>query len=99
MKVGFSLGRCIRDVVNGEVKLDDVQVIVAQTMCRNLAELISVIDGYMFRTGYLKGLDRNQCCDVAMSLWHQCKIHQPRCLGDYAKLVPEQAVWKDLVAE
>jgi cell division FtsZ-interacting protein ZapD len=97
MKVGFSLGRCVRDIVKGDVKLDEVQIIVAQTMCHNIDDLISVIDGYMFRTGYLKDLDRNQCFKVAMSLWHQCKIHQPRCLGEYPKLVSEDLVWKDLV--
>lgn len=98
MKIGFSLGRCVRDIVMGKVDIKEVVVIVAMTMCSNLNDLHEVIDGYLERTGYLRGLDRIQCHAVAAELWVSCRIHQPRCLGvSYGFGVPEQHVWKDVV--
>lgn len=97
MKIGFSLGRCVRDIVKGEVDVKDVVVIITQTVCHDLADLIGVIDRYMTRAGYLKGLDRDRCCDVALLLWHQGKLHQPRCLGVDVDSVLEANVWKEVV--
>ena len=31
MKIGFSLGRCVRDIVNGEVDIDDVAFLITAT--------------------------------------------------------------------
>jgi hypothetical protein len=97
MKIGFSLGRCIRDIVNGEVKTDDVEVIIAQTMCHSVSDLMRVVESYMRTPKYLKGLDPSACRGVALELWSDCKIHQPRCLGAVERLVPENAVWKEVV--
>jgi hypothetical protein len=97
MKIGFSLGRCVRDIVNGEVNIDDVVVVITQTMCHTSLQLHKVIEQYLTRTGYLKGLDVNECHYVARRLWDQGKIHQPRCLGADVKGVPEQSIWRDLV--
>ena len=97
MKIGFSLGRCVRDIVLGKVDIKDVVVIVAQTRCENRRDLFEVIDGYMYRTNYLRGLDAAQCNMVASELWETCKLHQPRLLGAHPQLIVEQAVWKDVV--
>jgi hypothetical protein len=41
MKIGFSLGRCISDIVNGEVALDDVAFVIAATNIHEEVQLCS----------------------------------------------------------
>lgn len=96
MKIGFSLGRCIRDIVKGEVQTDEVVVIVAQTACHTVGDLLRVVESYTRVPNYLKGLDPVQCRGVALELWSDCKIHQPRCLGAEPRLVADNAVWKEV---
>jgi hypothetical protein len=31
MKIGFSYSRCVRDIVEGDVNIDDVLIIIART--------------------------------------------------------------------
>lgn len=96
MKVGFSLGRCIRDIVNGAVDINDVVVIVAGTMLKNKEELELCLKHYVDRNDYLLGLDYDLCWEVAIELWDSGRIHQPRKLGFYRSQVPENYVWADL---
>lgn len=96
MKIGFSFGKCVRDIVNGVVDIDDVVVIVARTMVDE-EHLDAMIEAYGSRRDYLLGLDIQSCKDVANALWKQGKIHQPRSLGLYAGWpAPEGYVWMDL---
>jgi hypothetical protein len=84
----------------GKVELSDVVIIVAQTMCKDTVDLQAVIDGYLERTGYLRGLDAVKCHEVAAELWASCRIHQPRCLASkysYGVVIRDSAVWKDVV--
>jgi len=100
MKIGFSLGRCVRDIVIGKVDIKEVVVIIAQTRIMNVDDLNAVIDGYLERTGYLKGLDAEKCHAAADWLWNSCRIHQPRRLApsySYGVSVPDTQVWKDVV--
>jgi len=77
MKIGFSLGRCIRDVVNGDVKLNDVAFIIASTCIRDVDHLVPVIEDYSYRSNYLSGLDQPECQRVALELWNTNRILQP----------------------
>lgn len=95
MKVGFSFGRCIRDIVKGEVALDEVVVIVSGTRI-DRDHIAGVIDEYMFRENYLYGLDHEECLATAYLLWDAGKIHQPRNFGLYRGAVVENCVWADL---
>jgi hypothetical protein len=97
MKIGFSFGRCVRDIVNGDVNIDDVVVVVAKTMMRSDEDVLSVVRQYMFRWDYLAGLDDAKCQEVALELWNSGRLHQPRVLGLYASMTPEEFVWLDLV--
>lgn len=96
MKIGFSFGRCIRDIVNGAVDINDVVVIVARTHMETLEHVVGVVDAYMDRPGYLLGLDRDACVNVATELWEQGKIHQPRMFGRNQNMVVEKYMWMDL---
>ena len=97
MKVGFSLGRCVRDIVNEVVEYDDVVVIVSGTRFETQEQLRPIINEYMYRDEYLYGLDEERCQSVATMLFRDGKIHQPRNFGVYRSAVMPEAVWADLV--
>jgi len=96
MKIGFSFGRCIRDIVEGVVDIDDVAVMICRTRIENREALENVIGEYLFRRGYLEGLDKDQCLAVAYSLWDDGKIHQPRMYGVHYASRSDQHLWMDL---
>ena len=97
MKMGFSLGRCVRDIVKGLVDIDDVAFIIAATSIQDEPQLANVIEQYMYRgDDYLYGLDEATCQAVALDLWKTNKILQPRRQGLHRHRQPENAVWVDM---
>lgn len=96
MKIGFSFGRCVRDIVNGEVDIDDVVMLLCRTYMKTREHVEGVVDEYMYIPGYLDGLDRDQCLDVAHQLWDDGKIHQPRIYGVNYRSRGEEHLWMDL---
>jgi len=81
MKIGFSLGRCIRDIVNEEVSVDDVAFLITATNIKTEEQIDNVISVYMGEPGYLLGLDFEKCKEVAHILWDSNRIIQPRAQG------------------
>jgi hypothetical protein len=97
MKIGFSLGRCVRDIVKGDVNIDDVAFIIAATSIHDEPQLADVIEQYMYRgDDYLYGLDEDKCQTVALELWKTNKVLQPRRQGLHRHRQPENAVWVDM---
>ena len=97
MKIGFSLGRCVRDIVTGDVSIDDVAFIIAATAIRDgEKQLEQVIDDYLYRPDYLDGLDGAKCQEVAKALYNSNRIIQPRLQGMHRHMQPDNAVWVDL---
>lgn len=97
MRIGFSLGRCVRDIVKGDIGIDDVVVIITSTRIETAEQLKDVILSYMGRPNYLLGLDEDECQSIAGILWREGKFHQPRNFGAWPPIVDEIAVWGDLV--
>jgi len=97
MKICFSLGRCVRDIVRNDVGIDDVAFIIAATCITDKEHLNGVIKNYMFRgDDYLYGLDEEKCQEVALELWESNRILQPRREGMARHRQPENAVWVDM---
>lgn len=96
MKIGFSLGRCIRDIAKNEVAVEDVAFIIAATAIRDEEQLACVVEDYMYRDNYLLGLDEIECKAIALNLWISNKILQPRLQGLHRHMQPENSVWVDL---
>lgn len=96
MKIGFSLGRCIRDIAKNEVAVEDVAFIIAATAIRDEEQLARVVEDYMYRDNYLLGLDEIECKAIALNLWISNKILQPRLQGLHRHMQPENSVWVDL---
>jgi hypothetical protein len=96
MRIGFSLGRCVRDIVRGDIALEDVAFIIAATNIEKEQHLEEVIKAYLGRDYYLEGLDEDTCQRVALSLWDTNRILQPRRQGMHRHMQPESSVWVDL---
>lgn len=96
MKIGFSFGRCIRDIVNGDVSIDDVAFIITATNMPKREYIDNVILIYMGEPRYLLGLDYDRCLEVARQLWDNNKIIQPRVQGMNRHHQPENAIWVDI---
>jgi len=96
MKIGFSLGRCVRDIVNGEVSIDDVAFIITATSISEREQLGNVILMYRSEPRYLQGLDHQQCLAVAEQLWDSNRILQPRKQGLHRHAQPENSIWVDM---
>lgn len=97
MKIGFSFGRCVRDIVNGEVSLEDVLVIISGTHMETPEQMKGVVRTYLSYPEYLDGCDADRCQEVARQLWYAGKLHQPRRYGASATHIPEAYVWMDVV--
>jgi hypothetical protein len=96
MKIGFSLGRCVRDIVKGNVNIDDVAFIIAATSANDREHLTQVIMMYTGEPGYLLDCDYEQSLAVAQQLWDSNRILQPRRQGLRRHAQPENSVWVDM---
>ncbi len=97
MKIGFSLGRCVRDIALEKVNIDDVLVVITRTYAKDVAAMLSIIEEYLYEPTYLKGIDKELCITVATKLWDSGKIHQPRLNGYQPPIIKNDYVWMDVV--
>jgi hypothetical protein len=95
MKIGFSFGRCVRDIVNGEVTINDIMCIIARTYMPKEEHVKEVIAHYHY-DGYLRGLDLARCEEVGLELFHTGRIIEPRQNGIHVMSAPRDCVWMDL---
>jgi hypothetical protein len=96
MKIGFSLGRCIRDIVNEKISIDDVAFIITSTSIHTKEQLADVILMYTSEPNYLYNCDYDKCVAVANMLWDNNRLLQPRRQGLQRHAQPENAVWVDM---
>jgi hypothetical protein len=83
MKIGLSLSRCIRDIVEGRVDVNDVLILITRTdFDPTVAEQWdSIWEGYNTLNPEWYGLKEEDVKGVVMTLWDFGKIHQPRQFG------------------
>lgn len=96
MKIGFSLGRCVRDIVNEKISIDDVAFIVAATSIDSVQQLDRVIEYYCGEPNYLLDCDLEKSKEIAHQLWDRNKILQPRRQGLQRHAQPENSIWVDI---
>ena len=103
MKIGLSLSRCMRDILEKKVDIDDELVVIARTDLdpHNDKHWNGIWDGYLYG-GYSNpewaGLeDREQeMRDVLLELYATGKLHQPRQFGAHPTRLPYY--WLDTFA-
>ena len=109
MKIGTSLGKCVKSILAGEVKEEDVLFIVTNTNCPTLETLMFVIEQYYYdykgaRSVRERAYDMSdytlaEACAVAQRLFESGKLHQPRVIakGLYGNAHHLQDAWYDIV--
>jgi len=102
MKVGLSLSRCVRDVVEARVLYEDILCIIARTNFdpHNDAHWNQIWDGYNYGgmsnpewAGNTEGEEVYR--NVVIQLYDGGKIHQPRQFGSHVPRL--QYYWLDCV--
>jgi len=92
MKIGLSYSRCVRDIVEGRVDIEDVLVVISRTDFdpTNDQQWSGIWAGYchggMSRAewsdyDFYNAEDEAKFRQVSVDLWSQGKLHQPRKFG------------------
>ena len=99
MKVGLSYSRCILDIVEGRVNIEDVLVVVARTDFdpRDDSQWAGIWEGYCYggmsraewgHYDYNSKEDEDKFRSVSIVLWEDGKFHQPRKFGAHPRRMP-----------
>jgi len=94
MKIGLSVSMCIRDILNGEINIEDVSCIIAGTMIQNSQGWFALVDQYS--DSYWKKFSRE-------AVWATLEqlipiIYQPRLAGKQGPNI-SKGHWIDLSGE
>jgi hypothetical protein len=101
MKIGLSYSRCVKDIVDGTVDIDDVLVLITRTdFDPNIDEQWQGIwKGYRFGSNpewyEYEDADEDRFRSVSIELWETGKMHQPRKFGRHPARRPE--IWLETV--
>jgi len=104
VKVGLSYSRCVRDIVDGVVDIDDVLIVIARTNFNPLVdeEWSDIWHGYHSRSGWSNpewgnytDEDEDRFRSVSIELWESGRLHQPRKFG--ARAVRRSEIWLETV--
>jgi len=106
MKIGLSYSRCVLDIVESRVDINDVLVVVARTDFdpNNNDQWPGIWQGYTLgglsnaEWGTYNHNDKEHEAkfrDVSIALWQQGKLHQPRQFGARPRRLPYY--WLDTV--
>ena len=109
MKIGLSYSRCIRDIVDGVVDINDVLVVIARTNFdpHDDARWAGIWEGYgggnggamsIFSApewGMYSSEDEYKFRQVSIDLYDSGKFHQPRKFGAHPSRRPE--IWLETV--
>ena len=95
MKIGLSLSRCMRDILEERVDINDVLVIVARTDVdpHNDDHWRNIWDGYIYggmSNPEWAGLEdrEREMHDLLVELYESGKLHQPRQYGRHPQRMP-----------
>lgn len=102
MKIGLSYSRCVRDIVDGKVNIDDVLVLITRTDFdpRDDKQWQSIWQGYgggnggagsiwsMPEWGNYAPEDEDRFRSVSIELYENGKLHQPRQFGAHPRRMP-----------
>lgn len=101
MRIGYSLSRCVLDILEEQVKEGDVLVIVARTRFDFNKHWKEIWDGYTTYNAWSDDTwssykDREEEVKaVVKRLWDNGKIHQPRLFGAFPPRM--RHIWDEVV--
>ena len=97
MKIGLSYSRCVRDIVDGVVDIEDVLVVIARTDFdpRDADQWSGIWTGYHGASlmsnpewANYPDEDEDRFRNVSIELWESGKLHQPRQFGAWPRRMP-----------
>jgi hypothetical protein len=100
MKIGLSFSRCVRDIVDGTVDIDDVLIVISRTDFdpNNNEQWQGIWEGYHWSNPEWADYpdeDEDRFRNVAIELWESGKFHQPRKFG--ARPIRRSEIWLEAV--
>jgi hypothetical protein len=104
MKIGLSYSRCVRDIVDGIVDIEDVLVLITRTDFdpHNDEQWAGIWQGYRMRSGWSQPEwgnyseeDEGKFRLITTELYSLGKMHQPRQFGAHPSRRPE--IWLEAV--
>jgi hypothetical protein len=106
MKIGLSYSRCIRDIVDGVVDIDDVLVLITRTDFdpRDDEQWAGIWEGYgggqnpggLWSNPEWAGYDDEELFrKISIDLYNSGKMHQPRKFGGHPRRMPY--IWLEAV--
>jgi hypothetical protein len=109
MKIGLSYSRCVRDIVDGVIDINDVLIVIARTDFdpHNDEQWSSIWSGYGGGNGGMGSMwsrpewgsylaeDEQKFRSVTIELYDTGKMHQPRQFGAHPRRRPE--IWLEAV--
>lgn len=104
MKIGLSYSRCLRDIVDGSVDINDVLVVISRTNFdpHDDEQWSQIWTGYRMQQGWsnpewydYSDQDEDRFRNISIELWEQGKLHQPRKFGAHPSRRPE--IWLEAV--
>lgn len=109
MKIGLSYSRCVRDIVDGTVDINDVLVLITRTNFNpNIdEEWTSIWVGYGGGNGGSGSIwsrpewgnypaeDEQKFRDISIELYDSGKMHQPRQFGAHPRRLPH--IWLETI--
>jgi hypothetical protein len=111
MKIGLSYSRCVRDIVDGVVDINDVLVIISRTdfdphnddQWRGIWISYGGGNDNGHATGFYSAshpewagyIDEDRFRSVSIELWETGKLHQPRKFGAHPSRRPE--IWLETI--
>ncbi len=102
MRIGLSYSRCIRDIVDSKVDINDVLVIIARTNFdpENDLHWKEIWEGYSIAEwGTFSSTDESRFREISIQLKKEGKLHQPRQFGAYPPGVQYYWLEASLVTE
>lgn len=108
MKIGLSYSRCVRDIVDGKVDINDVLVVIARTDFdpTDADQWAGIWNGYHNYGGLSNpewsdypDEDEDRFRSVSIELWESGKFHQPRKFGAHPSRLPYYWLEASLPAE
>lgn len=104
MKIGTSLGKCVKSLLDGTVAYDDVLFIVSNTHGPDEEKIREIMSeywyGYHARPEYdLSAYTEQEAQDMAVSLFNDGKLFQPRMFikGGWGNAHSLKDTWYDIM--
>jgi len=96
MLIGFSISKCISDIMEDRIDPDEVLLIIGRTHF-NIQTMDNLLDEYMTPRGPWYHYDRKKVKSLLTTFWYQGKIHQPRHFGIQPPSMPRSKVWAQIM--